>query len=39
LVEKTKEDPAAFGVLYKKYVKKIYRTSYPRGRIFLVPKR
>jgi len=30
LVERAKEDPAAFGVLYKKYVRKIYRYVYYR---------
>lgn len=30
LVKQAKEDPAAFGVLYKKYVKKIYRYVYHR---------
>ena len=30
LVERAKEDPAAFGVLYKKYVKKIYSYIYCR---------
>jgi RNA polymerase sigma-70 factor (ECF subfamily) len=30
LVERAKEDPAAFGVLYKRYVRKIYRYIYCR---------
>jgi RNA polymerase sigma-70 factor (ECF subfamily) len=30
LVERAKEDPAAFGVLYKRYVKKIYNYIYYR---------
>ncbi len=30
LVERAKEDPAAFGVLYKKYVRKIYSYIYCR---------
>ena len=30
LVKQAKEDPAAFGVLYEKYVKKIYRYVYHR---------
>ncbi len=30
LVEKAKEDPAAFGVLYERYVKKIYNYIYYR---------
>lgn len=30
LVERAKEDPAAFGALYKKYVKKIYNYIYYR---------
>jgi RNA polymerase sigma-70 factor (ECF subfamily) len=30
LVERAKEDPAAFGVLYKKYVRKIYSYVYCR---------
>lgn len=30
LVERAKEDPAAFGVLYKRYVRKIYNYAYYR---------